>query len=83
MIAIIGEGIAERGLWYTVRSAIMKSTFPLLDRNRSGNEANLAASPDLMYREGVWLSSAALRGTEAILVDVIAQRDDLGVLKWE
>jgi hypothetical protein len=62
--------------------AITKSAFPFLDRNRSGNQAIQAASPDLIHREGVWLSSAVPYGTEAILVHVIAQRDDLGHLKW-
>jgi hypothetical protein len=57
------------------------SAFSVLDRNKSGNQADLAASPDLMHREGIRLLSAALCGTEAILADVIAQRDDLGVLK--
>jgi hypothetical protein len=80
MIAIIRVGIAEGGPWFTTLADI-KSVFSLLDRNRSGNHADLAASPDLLHRDGVRFSSAALCGTEAILADVIAQRNDLGVLK--
>lgn len=80
MIAIIRGGIAEGGPWYTTLADI-ESAFSLLDRNRSGNQADLAASLDLMHRDGVRLSSAAQCGTEAILADVIAQRNGPGVLK--